>query len=104
MILFCLAQVFLLHEFWWYSVHFLCLATALLFMIGGILAVEFKRMKEPKWKDELLAHVVIGSIACIIFVFHLLLGAFRFENIPRRMIQITLHFAFGVLEYFLAGK
>jgi hypothetical protein len=104
-IFYTLILIFLSQEYWWYSMHVLCMLTAIMFMYGGIYAMEIKRVENINWGDtRILVHIVLGGAAMGIFTIHVFLGFFRLKAIDLRLIQIFLHWFVGHLEYLLASK
>ena len=75
-----------------------------MFTYGGIYALEIKRQTDRAWSKETKAHIFFGSITIIMFTAHLLIGAFRVYEIYWRIVQIILHWSFGMLEYIFGGN
>ncbi|CAL8132830.1 unnamed protein product [Orchesella dallaii] len=101
------SKVFFLQEFWWYTIHVLCLLTTLMFTIGGIYALKVKRSLGPEyeivWTDATTVHIYFGYGLMGTFIAHLLFGSFRAYDVDIRMIQMSLHWGFGWLEYVVAN-
>jgi len=97
------SKVFFLQEYWWFSIHVLCMGAAAMFMYGGLYAMEIKRIEPLQWESpDIVVHSVLGFAAMGMFTIHILLGFFRFKKLEVRLIQIMMHWLFGNLEYFLA--
>ncbi|CAL8147443.1 unnamed protein product [Orchesella dallaii] len=101
------SKVFFLQEFWWYTIHVICLLTTLMFTIGGIYALKVKRSLGPEyeivWTDATTVHIYFGYGLMGTFIAHLLFGFFRAYDVDMRMIQMSLHWGFGWLEYAVAN-
>src|SRR5437016_813014 len=83
------------------------MCTALLFMIGGILGIEYKRQHTfdfKSWSEELKAHFLLGSIAMVIFGIELIHNFFRPRNMFHRALDIVIHFVLGLLSYVIGGE
>lgn len=101
------SKVFFLQEFWWYTIHFLCLITALVFTFGGIYGLKLKRSHAVEeysilWTDATLVHICFGYGLIGVFIIHLIIGPFRLYDLQLRLIQMALHWGIGWVEYALA--
>lgn len=115
------SKVFFLQEYWWYTTHVLCMASAAMFTFGGIYVLELKR--RPKiiesnrpwynwwmsvtyyWEDPAtVAHMMIGIVIVVVFFAQSVAGFFRAKDARKRKFEIMIHWLLGVLEYVLASK
>ncbi|CAL8099093.1 unnamed protein product [Orchesella dallaii] len=98
------SKVFFLQEYWWYTIHVLCMVSAAMFTFGGIYVMELKRIKPINWDDpQISAHIILGSIVICLFFVQVFTGFFRVRDLKKRMVNIFTHWFLGVLEYVLAG-
>lgn len=93
-----------MREFWWYTIHVLTLMTAFVFMLGGIYVVRMYRESDTPWTLEIKLHVYLGYIVILSFAMHLVFGFFRAWKTKYRILQILLHWLFGMFEYMFGGK
>ncbi len=99
------SKVFLLQEYWWFTIHVLCMVSAAMFTFGGIYVMELKRRDPVNWLDpNITTHVIIGYIIISVFFFQVCTGFFRVRDPKRRLFNIFTHWLLGVLEYLLAGN
>lgn len=99
------SKVFFLQEYWWYTIHVLCMVTSAIFTFGGIYVMELKRVDAINWEDHnITAHVIIGFAVILLFGFQVLTGFIRVRNIKKRILNIFMHWFLGVLEYLMASK
>ncbi|ODM90150.1 Ferric-chelate reductase 1 [Orchesella cincta] len=98
------SKVFFLQEYWWYTIHVLCMCSAAMFTFGGIYVMELKRIRPINWDDPQIAtHVILGSIVIFLFFVQVFTGFFRVRELKKRIVNIFTHWFLGVLEYILAG-
>jgi len=85
----------------------MCMGTAFILMLGGIYSIEVKHITREtfdNWPEESKAHVILGGVTIVLFALQMILSPIRMWIINQRIVNIILHFAFGVMTYLMGGK
>jgi len=97
--------VFCVQEYWWFAWHVCLLFGAVVFVLGGILAVRTRRSgQDLVWNERILVHQIFGIFSIALFYVQIVTGFFRSADPIRRMRQIFAHWILGMLNQASAGS